>query len=170
MKTFRSHLVDDLPRVYANPGDPEKVIYSPVFQEDGTFDLQPSGKEDLYAFIQSHADSVDIHVLLEQFARGDITALSKVQGTYGDFTTLPKTYAELLNVVIQGEQRFMELPVDLRAKFDHDYRKWLAAMDDMDTWLSLMGIEPTAGPIANDPGPVDPVLPEAVERLESVSS
>lgn len=167
MKTFRSHLSDDLPRVYANPGDPEKTIYSPVFQDDGTFDLKPSGKEDLYAFIQSHADSVDIHVLLERFARGDITALSKVQGTYGDFTTLPKTYAELLNVVIQGEQQFMELPVDLRARFDHDYRKWLAAMDDMPNWMSLMGIEPVQD---SAPAPDPVVVPEAVEKLESVSS
>lgn len=164
MTTFRSHLQhDDLPRVYANPGDPVKVIYSPVFDGEGNFDLQPSGEEDLYASIQSHAESVDIHVILERFARGDLTALSKVQGTYGDFTTIPKTYAELLNSVIQGEQQFASLPVETRAKFGHDFRKWMAAMDDMDNWLSLMGLEPAA-----DPAPVsEPIVePEVVEKIK----
>lgn len=164
MTTFRSHLQrDELPRVYANPGDPVKTIYSPVFDDEGNFDLQPSGEEDLYAYIQSHAESVDIHVILERFARGDVTALSKVQGTYGDFTTIPKTYAELLNSVIQGEQQFMSLPVETRAKFGHDFRKWMAAMDDMDNWLSLMGLSPAADPTP-DPEPI--IEPEVVEKIK----
>lgn len=164
MTTFRSHLQhDDLPRIYANPGESVKTIYSPVFDDEGNFDLQPSGQEDLYAFIQSHAESVDIHVILERFARGDVTALSKVQGTYGDFTTVPKTYAELLNSVIQGEQQFMSLPVETRAKFGHDFRKWMAAMDDMDNWLSLMGLEPASDP-SSDPEPV--VLPDVVKEIQ----
>lgn len=147
--TFKSHY-DDHERVYQFSGDSDKVIYSPVFDKEGNLDLQPSGKEDLYAFIQSHAESVDIHVILDRFARGDVSALSKVQGTYGDFTTLPKTYAELLNAVIQGENYFMSLPVDVRAKFDHDFKKWMASMDDMDSWLSKMGIEP-ASPSSSKP-------------------
>lgn len=166
MPEFRSHLQDHA-RVFANPGDRDKVVYSPVFDKEGNFDLQPSGKEDLYAFIQSHAESVDIHVILERFARGDVTALSKVQGTYGDFTTIPTTYAGLLNAVIQGEQYFMDLPVETRAAFDHDFRKWMAAMDDMPSWLSKMGLDPSA----SEPQPADPVkLPEAVEKFEPVSS
>ena len=128
-------------RIPANPGERFKALYTPVFDKDGNFELQVSGKEDLYAFIQSHAESVDIHVILERFARGDISALSKVQGTYGDFTTVPKTYAELLNSVIQGEQYFLSLPVEVRAKFDHDFHKWMISMDNMPDWLSKMGID-----------------------------
>lgn len=153
-KTFRSHLQDHA-RVIANPGSPEKIIYSPVFDKEGNFELKESGRENLYEFIQSHAESVDIHVLLDRFSRGDISALSKVQGTYGDFTTLPKTYAELLNSVIQGENIFNSLPVETREKFGHDFRKWMASMDNMDDWLAKMGIESTAGPVTNDPGLAD---------------
>lgn len=160
--TFTSHY-DPHGRVPQNPGDPVKVVYSPVFDKDGNLELKPSGKENLYDFIQSHAESCDIHVILERFARGDITALSKVQGTYGDFTTIPKTYADLLNAVIQGEAYFMSLPVETRAKFDHDFHKWMAGMDDMPSWLSAMGLEPSVAP--SDPDPA-PVLPEAVREAE----
>lgn len=161
---FKSHF-DDHARVYQQPGDPEKTVYSPVFDKEGNFDLQPSGKEDLYGFIQSHADSVDIHVILDRFARGDVSALSKVQGTYGDFTTVPKTYAELLNAVIQGEQYFMTLPVETRAAFDHDFRKWMAGMDDMPSWLSKMGLDSAD----SGPAPADPVvLPDAVKEAEAI--
>lgn len=128
-------------RVVANPGQREKVLWSPVFDKDGSFDLKESGREDLYASIQSHAESVDIHVILERFARGDVSALSKVQGIYGDFTTVPKTYAELLNSVIQGEQYFLSLPVEVRAKFGHDFNKWLVSMDDMPSWLEKMNLK-----------------------------
>lgn len=159
--TFKSHL-DEHARVFQHPGDRDKVLYSPVFDDAGNFELKPSGKDDLYAFIQSHAESVDIHVILDRFARGDVSALSKVQGTYGDFTTLPKTYAEMLNIVIQGENQFMALPVDIRAKFDHDFRKWIASMDNMDNWLSLMGIQAEV----SDPAPEPIVKPEVVEKLE----
>lgn len=128
-------------RVVANPGQREKALWSPVFDKDGGFELKESGREDLYAFIQSHSASVDIHVILERFACGDVSALSKVQGTYGDFTTVPKTYAELLNSVIQGEQYFLSLPVEVRAKFGHDFNKWLVSMDDMPSWLEKMNLK-----------------------------
>lgn len=160
--TFKSHF-DEHDRAPQNPGDPVKIIYSPVFDKEGNLELQPSGKENLYDFIQSHAESVDIHVILERFARGDVSALSKVQGTYGDFTTIPKTYADLLNAVIQGEAYFMSLPVETRAKFDHDFHKWMAGMDDMPSWLAAMGLEPAAAPPDVS---TQPVLPEAVKEAE----
>lgn len=159
---FKSHF-DEHERVPQNLGDPVKIIYSPVFDKEGNLELQPSGKENLYDFIQSHAESVDIHVILERFARGDISALSKVQGTYGDFTTIPKTYADLLNAVIQGEAYFMSLPVETRAKFDHDFHKWMAGMDDMPSWLAAMGLEPASAP-SDVSEPM--VLPEAVKEAE----
>lgn len=121
-------------RVISNGGDPIKTLYSPRFAKDGTMELVESGRENLYEFIQSHAESVDIHVILERFARGDVTALSRVQGAYGDFTTVPKTYAEMLNTLVAGEEYFNSLPVETRAQFDHSFQKFVAAMDTPDFW------------------------------------
>ncbi|ALS03449.1 VP3 [Gokushovirus WZ-2015a] len=149
-------------RIPANAGEQFKALYTPVFDKEGNFELQVSGKEDLYASIQSHAESVDIHVILERFARGDISALSKVQGTFGDFTSVPKTYAELLNSVIQGEQYFLSLPVETRAKFDHDFHKWMISMDNMPDWLSKMGIDipsETSQSVPKEEAKVPPVEP-----------
>lgn len=132
-------------RFRANSGSREKILYAPQVAKDGTYELVESGREDLYASIQSHAESVDIHVILDRYARGDLGALSRVQGVYADVTGVPGTYAEMLNLVVAGEVQFNSLPLETRAKFDHSYAKWIAAMDDFAEWQKLMGIaQPTS--------------------------
>lgn len=131
-------------RFRANSGSREKVLYAPQIAKDGTYELVESGRDDLYAAIQSHAESVDIHVILDRYARGDLGALSRVQGVYADVTGVPGTYAEMLNLVVAGEAQFNSLPLETRAKFDHSYAKWVAAMDNFPEWQRLMGVpEPT---------------------------
>ena len=143
-------------RVTANPGSRIHKLYSPEFSKDGSMDLVESGQEDLYAFIQSHAASVDINVLLQQYKNGDPTALSRAQGAFGDFTQMPGTYAEMLNSVIKGDEYFMSLPVEVRAKFDHSFQKWLITAGQ-DQWYADMGIQVPAPPVTTP----DPVAPPA---------
>lgn len=50
-------------RFISNGGQRERILYQPMFDENGIMDLVEAGREDFYDFIQSHADSVDIHVL-----------------------------------------------------------------------------------------------------------
>ncbi|ALS03491.1 VP3 [Gokushovirus WZ-2015a] len=90
--------------------------------------LEHAGELDSYAEIQSHKDSVDIHVLLSRYQNGDVHALQRVQGVFGDFTQLPKTYADALNLVNDGKQLFDGLPVDVRAKFGHDFARFVASI------------------------------------------
>lgn len=117
-------------RVLQEPGSGDKVLYSPYYDEDGRLELEVSGKENLYEYIQSHAPGVDIHVILSRFAEtGDVTLLNRVQGLSIDATTMPKTYAEALNAMISAETYFKGLPVEVRAKFDHSFEQFLAAMD-----------------------------------------
>ena len=35
-------------RIHANPGNPEKILYSPKFDSNGSMELIEAGKEDLY--------------------------------------------------------------------------------------------------------------------------
>lgn len=112
-------------RVAAVLGDPEKILYSAKFDEMGVMDLVETGRENLYEYIQSHKESCDIHVILERFARGDVGALERVQGVYGDFSNLPKSYADMLNLVHSAEDAFSRLPVDERAKYGHSFERWL---------------------------------------------
>ena len=101
-------------RIFQNSGSPVKVTYAPQYDKNGVLDLVVSGQENLYDYIQSFAESCDIHVLL---------------GFYGYVTDMPKTYAEVLNSVIAGENAFMKLPVEIRAEFNHSFAEWMAAMD-----------------------------------------
>lgn len=145
---FRTQF-DKHDRIRQEPGSGMRILYTSKLQDDGTIDLVPSGKEDLYASIQSHKDSCDIHVLLARYNNGDPDALSRAQGAYGDFSNIPKTYAELLNSMIAGETYFNSLPVEIRAKFGHSFQQFMMSMDDMPGWLEKMGIvsdQPVAEP------------------------
>jgi hypothetical protein len=132
-------------RFISNGGQRERILYQPMFDENGIMDLVEAGREDFYDFIQSHADSVDIHVLLARFQNGDVDALSRVQGAYGDFTNMPTSYAELLNRVNEGQSFFNSLPVDIRAKFNHNFAEFMAGMDKPD-FLDKLGIKPEREP------------------------
>lgn len=127
-------------RVYSCAGSRIRPIYSPVFDKNGVMELEQTGQEDLYEYIQSHKDSVDIHMILKRFEQGDVSVLSRVQGAYGDFTQMPTTYAEALNAMISAENYFNSLPVEARAKFGHSFQQFLALMDKPE-WLEKMGLK-----------------------------
>lgn len=150
---------DERLEIHSNSGTEEHILYQPQFDKEGNYELVESGRENLYDFIQSHAESCDIHVILERFARGDESALSRVQGVYADVTGMPGSYAEMLNTVIAGEQQFNSLPLEVREKFDHSFQKWLITMDDMPKWLNLMGYENPSSTL-NNTEPPTPAAPE----------
>lgn len=160
---------DPSPRVVANPGSPIKTLYSPVFNKDGIMSLKESGEHDLYAEIQSHADSVDIHVLLQRFASGDVGALSRIQGAYGDFTQMPQTFAEALNTFIAAEQYFLGLPVEVRDRFGQDFHQFLASMDSPD-FAKNMNIAPPEHSQVADTVPNPVTSPESLAPAVSSPS
>lgn len=136
MRKFRTQF-DEHPRYQCCTGSRIKKLYAPRFDENGVMDLVEKGEENLYEYIQSHKDSVDINTLLRRYAQGDPDALSRVQAAYGDFTGLPSTYADLLNAVNDGKQYFESLPVDVRAQFNHNFAEFMASMDGPDFWRKL---------------------------------
>lgn len=128
-------------RVTKVVGSGERDLYSSRIAEDGTVELVKCGTDNLYASIQSHKDSCDIHVLLARYANGDVNALSRVQGVFADITEMPKTYAELLNAVMRGEELFNSLPVEIRAKFDHSLEKFMVSMDSPEEFFDKLGVK-----------------------------
>lgn len=118
--------------VYQEPGSPIHLIYSPKYTDEGVLDLFVSGQENLYEMIQSHKESTDIHVLLDRFSNGETDVLERMQGFYGDITSMPKTYAEVLNAVIAGEETFSRLPIEIKNRFNNSFSEWLTSMDKPD--------------------------------------
>ncbi|UPW41957.1 internal scaffolding protein [Dipodfec virus RodF1_56] len=168
MIKFRTQYSDRTP-VYQEPGSRERLVYSPRYDSAGVLDLEVTGKENLYEYIQSHKESTDIHVLLDRFANGETDVLQRMQGFYGDVTSMPKTYAEVLNAVIVGEETFARLPVDVKQRFDNSFAVWLASMDSPD-FSRRMGIEPQSSMTdsqiqdfssSSGASPVPPVPPSA---------
>lgn len=128
-------------RVETNPGSPVKQLYSGSYNENGQVELRKVGQENLYATIQSFAESTDIHTIMRRFVNGEVDVLEKVQGFYGDITEMPKTYADALQRIADSEKVFMSLPVEVRAKFGHNFSEFLAASQDAD-FLDRLGLKP----------------------------
>lgn len=127
-------MYDERTRVHCCSGNAMKTVYKPVVHDDGVVDLVEAGQESLYDYIQSWKDSVDINLIMARYVNGDVDALSKVQGAYGDFTQFPKTYAEILNRVIEGQHMFASMPLEFREKYNFDFNQFIAAMDKPDFW------------------------------------
>lgn len=158
---FKTQYSSDRPRPKSQLGTRVKVLYAPEFDDDGRMHLVESGREDLYGYIQSHRDSVDINVLLKRYQNGDVTALNRAQAFFMDTTEMPHTYAELLNRVQQGRSFFDSLPVETRARFGHDFNRFLASMDSPD-FLKLVGID-VSGDGAGKPSEVVEKVVEEVK-------
>ena len=130
--------------VFADPGVADVPIYSPSVDNDGHIELEVIGVKNLPEYIDSFRESCDINNLVARFNAGDVTALSRTQGAFFDATQLPHTYAEMLNTVINAEQTFNSLPIDIREKFDNSYVKWLSMMDDAEQFALMMGVSKDA--------------------------
>lgn len=158
-KPFKTQF-DARDRIQSHPGNPIKQLYAGSYNERGQVELKEDGTEDLYAFIQSFAESTDIHSILKRYQNGEVDVLEKVQGFYGDITEMPHTYAEALQRIADSEKVFMSLPVDVRAKFGHSFSEFLAASQDAD-FLDRLGFKPEV-----QPEPVSTELNSAIPETE----
>lgn len=148
-------------RIQSNPGNPLKQLYTGAYNERGQVELKEDGTENIYDFIQSFAESTDIHAILRRFENGEVDVLEKVQGFYGDVTEMPKTYAEALQRISDSEKVFMSLPVEVRAKFGHSFSEFLAASNDAD-FLERLGVQVAD---TGNPEPVPDIIPVVKEEV-----
>lgn len=147
-------------RVHAHLGSPVRTLYGGRYDANGRVVLEEKGKENLYDYIQSFRDSVDLNVILARFANGDTDALSKAQGFYADVTDFPKTMADALNRINECEEMFKSLPLDVRQKFDCSFEQFLSQSGSED-WLEKMGMKPDA---VVDQQQVDPAAVQEVKE------
>lgn len=147
-----SNALSKTERVFCSSGDRYHITYTGQYNEDGTVTLVETGKDDLYSFIQSFADSCDLNNILRRYASGEVDVLNKVQGTFGDFTEMPSSYAEMLNIMSNSKNVWDSLPVEIRANFGHDFNQYLAQAGTPD-WYKRLGVlkdSPSAQPVQVD--------------------
>ncbi len=146
-------------RTVTNPGDPIHITYAGHYDDKGRVVLEESGRENIYDQIQSFAESCDIHVLMNRYLNGDVSALSKAQGQFLDVTDFPKTYAEMLNFVNDMEKQFMSLPAQVRSEFGNSFSEYLAASGSSD-FLERLGVKKEAA------AEVTSAIPETKEEVK----
>lgn len=98
-------------RVASEPGSGLRQLYIPCFV-DGFFTIEESGVFDLQEQINANASSCDINVLVARYNAGDLTALSRRQGMFGDFTSAPDSYRQALEIVNGFESAFSNMSDD----------------------------------------------------------
>lgn len=104
-------------KVYSNPGSRIVDVKMLANSEDCVPYLKVVGKHNLYQEIQSHKDSVDIHVIIERYKNGDIAALDRMHGQFIDVTDFPSNYAEMLQSIIDARSFFDSLDYEKKSKF-----------------------------------------------------
>jgi phage internal scaffolding protein len=74
--------------------------------------------------VQSQAEDADINVLMRRYGiTGKMPDNVKLP-TYGDFTHV-MDYRSAFDAVRQANERFMEIPAEVRARFNHDPQQLL---------------------------------------------
>lgn len=124
-KTWR----EDVKHVYSESGDPIKITYSGKYDDDGCLVIEEVGKDNIYEYIQSFAESVDINNIIKRFQAGDVSALEKVQGFYFDATSVPKNMADMLNKLNRAESEFEKLPASFKEKYGNDFARFICTFD-----------------------------------------
>ena len=152
---FRPHR-----RVLTNIGSREKILYTARYDANGALELIEDGKENLYEYIQSHRDSVDIHVLLKRFQNGEKDVFERVQGFYGDVSDIPNNFIDTLNAVLEAERIFAGLPAEIRAKFNGNPKEFIASFSDPDKIRSVFGDFVVGEPVVKEPVKIEPVVKE----------
>lgn len=158
MSCFRMSVYEKIDRVPTASGSPEKPGFKLFIDEKGRRTLKENGKIDIYAQIQSHKESVDINYILARFANGDTSALSKVQGVYGDFTNIPTSLNELQNRIVDAERLFYQLPLETREQFEHNPSIFYSSIGT-EAFERVLGIDKTIDNPVTQVGGAEPVPP-----------
>ena len=116
-------------------GSPIRPIWSPHFCDSplglAEFDivLTYDGNINSFDSIQELSDYVDIDNLVRRYNNGEMDVLSKVQGFYGDLTTLPANMRDIYEFNAKGKILFDALSPDVREQIG-DYADFMKLSDD----------------------------------------
>lgn len=103
----------------------ERKMKPPFVRNPYNYDTNQAGDEsglkclDKSLAQQHMADECDINKLVERFVvTGEIPAL-EAPPLQGDFTNAP-TYQEALNLMVEANRSFMQMPAKIRSRFEND--------------------------------------------------
>lgn len=126
----------------SNPGSPEKPIYHGKVLPSGEIELVYDGVENIQEYIDSFEQETNIENIITRVNNGEIDLLHSAAGAYVDTVGMPKTYAEILQTVIDGQRTFDMLPIEIKEKFGNDFNQWFAQMGNDDFMIKSGFVKP----------------------------
>ena len=128
------------PVIETPTGSKEATTYQTKIDKNGHKVTVPNGKTNIYDRIQSSLEETKIENIIKRFTEGDISAFRQGEPLYADMTEAPKTLMEAQNMIIRITDEFNNLPVEVRAKFDHSPEKYVALYGS-EEWAKAVGYE-----------------------------
>ena len=116
----------------SDPGSPVKPIYHGKVLSSGEIELVYDGDENIQEYIDSFEEETNIENIITRVNNGEIDLLNSAAGAYVDTVGMPRTYAEILQTVIDGQRTFEHLPVEIKERFGNDFNQWFAQMGNDD--------------------------------------
>lgn len=105
--------------------------YALVDEEDGSPALKVVGSIPRYKQIQAETEGIALSSLIEQYKHtGDDSIFNVNEGFFADITEMPADRLSWENMLSRASTEFEQLPLNVRAKYDHNYKKFLKAVDD----------------------------------------
>lgn len=153
--------INPAPVIETPTGSKEATTYQTQIDKNGHKVTVPIGKTNIYDRIQSSLEETKIENIIKRFTEGDISAFRQGEPLYADMTEAPKTLMEAQNMIIRITDEFNNLPVEVRAKFDHSPEKYVALYGG-EAWAEAVGYEikktvtdeiPGAGNVSTEPIP-----------------
>lgn len=109
---------------------------------------------------QADAEQTDINLLVKRFGlTGEMPVIQRLPINEDFVGTL--TYKDALNAIIEADNVFMELPAEVRQRFNHDAAAFLDFTSDPKNLdeLRKMGLAPPAPPVPAPEPPKETVKP-----------
>lgn len=118
--TYRIPSISD---VITSPGSRTETLYTPKFNGSEIV-LVKSGSVDVQDRIDSYGPYCDLRYMLTQLKLGDPSVLSSRTPLFGDFSGFPSHPVDALNFIGDVERTFNQLPDDVKASCNNDWRQY----------------------------------------------
>lgn len=129
-------------RYYSNPGSRIAELHAIRIDDLGHKTLVKTGEiTDIYVKIQSHVDDVDITALWQRAQMEGYQVLDRREVTQGDLTIVPNSLMEAAQILQDQENKFNQLPIDIRREFNFDFNQYIAESGrNIESWSKKMGL------------------------------
>lgn len=122
---------------FTEPGNPIKNEYAGKLDKNKNLVIEKTGEINLYAYINSFAESVDINLLLARFVAGDKEALMQRAGEYLDLSNVPSNLNDYIEFQRSTEALFNTLPVEVKKQFGNNVVNFLSQVGEP-SWNNIM--------------------------------